>query len=314
MIQGAGERLGETSHPSWIIPTNPILPIHETWGVCRTGEVECRFRTAESCCVEYDRPVVVLVVRERMTDAPSVLIVDADETFARTVVTALRANGCECVVVKRSDDANRELRAGRHEVLVVNLDTPTNVDLVSHAHESAVAVVVVTNRPSVAGSLTAFRAGAVDYLSKQSPKTDLLQAVERAAAKSRALRAVRGVQHLLSVCSRLFRDLETLLTVPGALTLPPAVRNALTERRDGSALDQLLVRCLGGHEVAALTRRERDVLLAVAQGQRGRDLAKCLGVSVNTCRTHLKSVLRKLGVRSQRELLNRLGGAPISVG
>jgi DNA-binding CsgD family transcriptional regulator len=50
------------------------------------------------------------------------------------------------------------------------------------------------------------------------------------------------------------------------------------------------------------------VLLALAQGNRGRDLAKCLGVSVNTCRTHLKAVLRKLGVRSQRELLNRLGG------
>lgn len=306
MIREVGEILGEVSHPSWIIPGVPTLPISLTWGVRRIGEVGWRFRSRESSCGEYE--VAVLVVRERMTESPSVVIVDPDETFARMVVTALRPNGCECLVVKRPEDANRELATGRHEVLVVNLDTAGATALASVAQDRGVAVVAVTSRPSVEGALSAFRGGATDYLPTPIRKVDLIAAVDRAAAKSRALRVVRRVEKLLGACTRWFRDLETLLTIPGGFSVPVAVRDALTERRDGSALDQLLVRCLGVHEVAALTRRERDVLLALAQGKRGRDLATCLGVSVNTCRTHLKSVLRKLGVRSQQELLSRLGG------
>lgn len=308
MIYRRGERPGEVSHPSWIIPTALIQPIQLTWGVCCIGEVEARFRTPDSSCVEYDVAVAVLVVCERMTDAVSVVLVDADEAFVRTALATLRTKGCDCLVAARPNDVSRELATGRYEVVVVNLDTTTNVSLVSGAHDHGIGVVVVTNRPCVEGAISAFRSGAVDYLPKPIQKADLIGAVDRAAEKSRALRAIRGAEQVVNVCSRLFRDLETLLTVPGALALPPAVRNALTERRDGSALDQLLVRCLGVHEMAALTRRERDVLLALAQGRRGRDLAKCLGISGNTCRTHVKAVLRKLGVRSQHELLNRLGG------
>lgn len=305
--------MGELSHPSWSIPTARSLPINTSWGVRRIGEVGVQFRTPESSYVKSDVAGAVLVVRERMTDSPSVVLVDPDETFARTVVATLRGKGFECAVAS-PDEASRELATGRHAVLVVNLDTSTTANLVSQAHENAVAVVVVTNRPSVSDAVAAFRAGVVDYLAKPTRTVELLQAVERAAQKSNALRAVRGVDQLLGACTRWFRDLQTLLAVPGGFSVPPAVRNALTERRDASALEQLLVRCIGAHELAALSRREREVLLALAQGQRGHDLAKCLGISVNTCRTHLKAVLRKLGVRSQRELLGRLGGASRSDG
>ncbi len=51
----------------------------------------------------------------------------------------------------------------------------------------------------------------------------------------------------------------------------------------------------------ALTARERDVLLSLVEGRRGRDLAVHLGTSVNTVRTHTSSILRKLDVHSRLE-------------
>jgi len=51
----------------------------------------------------------------------------------------------------------------------------------------------------------------------------------------------------------------------------------------------------------ALTRRERDVLACLGRGMAPRVIARVLGISVNTCRGYIKSLLSKLGVNSQLE-------------
>src|SRR5439155_10549391 len=124
-----------------------------------------------------------------------------------------------------------------------------------------VPMIAVTGRPAVTAAVRAFRAGAVDYLARPIQRDDLLAAVERAVEQARALHAVRSVQQLLGACTRWFRDVETLLVVPGAWSLPPAVREALTEHREARALDHVLVRCLGADAVGVLTRGEREVPL-----------------------------------------------------
>jgi DNA-binding NarL/FixJ family response regulator len=50
-----------------------------------------------------------------------------------------------------------------------------------------------------------------------------------------------------------------------------------------------------------LTPREREVLTRLARGESTQALAKAMGVTRSTARSHVQSVLSKLGVHSQRE-------------
>ena len=50
-----------------------------------------------------------------------------------------------------------------------------------------------------------------------------------------------------------------------------------------------------------LTPRESDVLHELARGHQVSQIARRLGMSVHTCRGHVKSILAKLGVHSQLE-------------
>lgn len=54
--------------------------------------------------------------------------------------------------------------------------------------------------------------------------------------------------------------------------------------------------------LAALTSRERDVLVRVAQGRTNRETAAELGISVRTVETHRDSLMRKLGIHTVAEL------------
>jgi two-component system, NarL family, nitrate/nitrite response regulator NarL len=50
-----------------------------------------------------------------------------------------------------------------------------------------------------------------------------------------------------------------------------------------------------------LTPREREVLTLLVQGADGRRAASTLGISLNTIRTHVQSILTKLQVHSRLE-------------
>jgi DNA-binding CsgD family transcriptional regulator len=55
--------------------------------------------------------------------------------------------------------------------------------------------------------------------------------------------------------------------------------------------------------VAALTRREREVLEMLGRGRNHAEVAVELQISRETARTHAKRVYRKLGVSSRGELV-----------
>jgi DNA-binding NarL/FixJ family response regulator len=64
-----------------------------------------------------------------------------------------------------------------------------------------------------------------------------------------------------------------------------------------------------GGPTATLTARETEVLAELQRGRANAQIASDLHVSVETVRTHVRSVYRKLGVRSRREL--RLADDPL---
>ena len=57
----------------------------------------------------------------------------------------------------------------------------------------------------------------------------------------------------------------------------------------------------GGYRGPALTRRERDVLGALVEGGTNRDIAARLGISENTVKNHVRSILEKLQAKSRAD-------------
>ncbi|WP_433223983.1 response regulator [Dactylosporangium sp. CS-047395] len=111
----------------------------------------------------------------------------------------------------------------------------------------------------------ALRAGARGFLLKDAGPELLAQAV-RAAADGQALIAP-------SVTVRL---LEAFASVPaGRIAVQP---------------------------VDPLTPREEEVLIAVAQGLSNHDIASSLFISLSTTKTHLASLMAKLGARNRVEI------------
>ena len=80
-----------------------------------------------------------------------------------------------------------------------------------------------------------------------------------------------------------------------------------TARRDDFLVHPSLVRYLMGASTgdplpdAALTSREREVLARLAAGQDAGVIARGLGISLLTCRGHIKNILSKLDAHTQLE-------------
>ncbi|HKR68982.1 MAG TPA: response regulator transcription factor [Streptosporangiaceae bacterium] len=109
----------------------------------------------------------------------------------------------------------------------------------------------------------ALRSGATGFLLKDSPRADLIAAVRAAAA--------------------------------GDALLAPSVTRRLIEafaRRPAEAAP-------APSRLAALTARERDVLLLLARGRSNAEIAAALFVSEATVKTHVGNLLAKLGLRDR---------------
>ena len=87
--------------------------------------------------------------------------------------------------------------------------------------------------------------------------------------------------------------------VRGETWLPPTelggvLRLLMEEQDDRQGCDELL---------AALTPREQEVLFHLVQGAGRKEVAERLQLSANTVRTHLQSLMGKLGVHSTLEVV-----------
>jgi two-component system, NarL family, nitrate/nitrite response regulator NarL len=122
-------------------------------------------------------------------------------------------------------------------------------------------------------------------------KLMVLTALDDPKAVEEAMRAgFRGYLTKDTPVSRFVSSIEAI--VAGQVVFPH--RFARTAQRAGSGDSVWLL-------ISQLTPREREVLGLLVEGADGRTIATRLGISRNTVRTHVQSILTKLQVHSRLE-------------
>jgi DNA-binding NarL/FixJ family response regulator len=160
----------------------------------------------------------------------------------------------------------------RWDLVLMDLDLPRMKGIEATRHVKARApdlpVVVLTVFEEPATILEAICAGADGYLLKKMPASELLSQLRSIAAGGAPL------------TGRVAR------TVLGLLRASPAAGSQVPGRLD-------------------LTEREQEVLQCLVRGLAYKQAADTLGVSLDTVRTHIRAVYRKLQVHSVAEAVSR---------
>ncbi len=201
-----------------------------------------------------------------------VLVIDDHALLAESVVMALRA----------SDIPARSLHPGLPEIaahieqcepalvlldLYLTESAEPSIQLLGHLSSLGIKVLVVTATADRIAHGRCVEAGAVGIVEKSQPIETLIEAVEHALRNETVMSKGRSVE--------LLTELDT-------------VRR---RRSETSPFE-------------SLTAKEREVFFALTQGHPARRIARDLGVSVVTVRTHIRSILHKLDVHSQLEAVS----------
>src|SRR5256714_11567787 len=208
-----------------------------------------------------------------------ILIVDDHPLTREALSSLLGAQGFD-VVGCASDGAEAILEAGRlrPDVVLLDLSMPgvDGLTALPRLREAApeCEVVVLTASGTEENLLQAIRAGAAGYLLKTEPPERIATFLDGVANGEAALSG--------SVARRLLDQVR------------------LGNGRDTGVPDAI---------AATLSARELEVLLLLDDHLGTDEIARRLYISEHTVRSHVKSLLRKLGVSSRREALERLAVA-----
>ncbi len=193
-----------------------------------------------------------------------VLICDDHVMFADSLALVLRERGHDVVgVVYSPAEALRLLPTAAPDICLIDLGFP-------------------------AGSAL----GALPGLVAAAPETRfvvLTGALDPGTIETALAAGVRGFAHKGRQADEII-DLLARVAAGEVATEPGAARPDEPRPRDEA-------RRLAGY----LTPREREVLVRLARGENTATLARALKITRSTARSHVQSVLTKLGVHSQRE-------------
>ena len=206
---------------------------------------------------------------ERACERLRVLIADADP-FARRVVRDALQSAVEIVVIADASDTREALELSRYfepDVLLVDVALPSLGGIAvagQLAHEVPnTRVAMLFARYDEEQALHALRAGAVGYVSKEVEPRELCEVVRR---------LTQGEAAIPATLAR--RAIECLREIPDTGWRPVRSR---------------------------LTSREWEVIDLLGEGADTQRIAERLVLSPATVYSHVKSLLRKLGVHSRRE-------------
>jgi DNA-binding NarL/FixJ family response regulator len=202
-----------------------------------------------------------------------VLIVDQQLTFRDALAARLRVEQDLVVVAEtQSTESARRVLVGRPtDVILLDAELPDDsgvtfcAELARRPH--APRVVMLSAASEAQRIVDAVRAHAVGWVRKDE-----------------------SIEHLLRVIRGVVRG-ETWLP---STELGGVLRLLIQDQDDRCGWDELL---------ASLTPREREVLFHLAEGAGRKEVAERLQLSANTVRTHLQSLMAKLGVHSTLEVV-----------
>lgn len=194
-----------------------------------------------------------------------VLLVDDHDLFRTGLRSLLQQHGFRVTDAPSGEDAVRECRTCRPDVVVMDMNMPGMSGVESTrmlvAQHPRVAVLMLTVVADDEGVLAAIRAGASGYLLKSARLPEIVAGIE-AAARGECVLAPR---------------------IAGAL-----VTSVRTGPRPDAAVPDV-----------DLTDRERQVLALITEGYDNAQIAARLYVSPSTVKNHISHVLEKLGLENR---------------
>jgi len=208
-------------------------------------------------------------------DGPIRVLVVDDQELVRAGFCVILENAEGIAVAGEAGDgavAVAQAAALRPDVVLMDVRMPgmdglEATRLITAKEPGAPKVVMLTTFDLDDYVYEALRAGASGFLLKDSPRSDLIAAV-RAAAAGDALLAPSVTRRLIEAFAR---------RPPEAAPSPA--------------------------RLAALTARERDVLLLIARGRSNAEIAAALFLSEATVKTHVGNLLAKLGLRDRVQVV-----------
>jgi DNA-binding NarL/FixJ family response regulator len=195
-----------------------------------------------------------------------VVIADDQPMMRAGFKAVLEATGDIAVVAEAGDGAEAVAAARRHapDVVLMDIRMPGMDGIEATRRLPGRRVLILTTFGLDEYIIDALRAGASGFLLKDAPTQEVVDAV-RAVAAGDAVLSPAVTRQLLDQVGR---------------RLPAAVSRA-------------------PEELAALTDREREVLRLLAAGLSNAEIAAALVVSDATVKSHVSSLLGKLGLRDR---------------
>ena len=210
------------------------------------------------------------------TARPLVLIVDDHQMLAEALGRGLTARGFQCQIagLRSADAVTKEASRLSPDLVLLDLDLGSmdGLQLIRSLRAAGRRVLVVTGCDDQKRLAAAVALGSVGWVAKARPFEEVLDAAESA-----------------------YRDRPLLR---------PEHREHLTKTGRQYVTSDAEVQ----GRIAKLTPREREVLHAIIRGDTAQEMAEDFVLSVGTVRSHIGSVLAKLGVSSQ------LAAAAVAVG
>jgi FixJ family two-component response regulator len=233
----------------------------------------------------------------------NILIADDEVLVSSPLRKMLTQRGYNVECVETGWDAARALSTGRFGLLVADICMPGNTALdVLHSpdiRQLQIPVIVITGHPSVETAVDALRLAVVDYFVKPIPPQSFLDSVQRALERRQAMQTVRELEQRVGSVTAVLQSVKSTLEAAGR----PLIATGKYEAR---ADETTIQSRLSSEDFAILSRREREILSMIGQGESTSSVATQLGISVSTVRNHLKSIYRKVGVSSQVSLVRKL--------